>query len=184
MFERRVHIRVPVGVEGSYHPVDRLASPQVGMTRDLSMGGARFASSERLEPGQKGSVVLNLPKQGQITFTGLVIWSREADQPGQISFESGLQWSNPESDAQNRLNSFLTDYTRGESVVIVSGPPITQPISWIRAVVAGILMFMALYLFVRMWFRQAELTAENQALKASIQVYQDHEEVVHGYTFP
>lgn len=184
MYERRVHIRVPVGVEGSYHPVDRLASPQVGITRDLSMGGSRFASQERLEPGRKVSVVLNLPRQGQVTLTGLVVWCREADQPGQINFESGLQWSNLDSDVQNRLNRFLTEYTRGESVVIVSGPPVSKPISWMTALTIGVLLFAVLAVWLKMWIQQSELATENRALKASIKVYQDHEEVVHGYSSP
>ena len=104
MYEKRVYIRVPVGIEGSYQPLTWLAAPRLGMTRDISLGGARFASSDRLEPGGKISLTLSLPKQGEVILTGTVIWSRMTEQDGgQVGYESGLCWLNVDAHAQARL---------------------------------------------------------------------------------
>ena len=172
MYEKRVHIRVPAGIEGSYQPINRLAAPRLGITRDISLGGARFASSERLDPGAKISVSLALPRQGEVVITGLVIWSRIADQGGgQVNYESGLCWEHVEAHAQARLNSFLTDYTSSETPMIVSSLPGGPPISWPRAIALGVGIAIVLGAVANTWLRIYDLSGENQSLKNAIQTY-------------
>ena len=64
MYEKRIYIRVPVGIEGSYQQVSSLSAPRLGITRDVSLGCARFSCSERLEPGSKVALTLDLPEEG------------------------------------------------------------------------------------------------------------------------
>ena len=175
MYERRVHIRVPVGVEGNYQPIGKLAVPKLGMTKDISLGGSRFASAERLEPGGKYLVALSLPKEGQITLTGVVVWSREAANSDQGGYEAGFCWANVDPHAQARLNSFLTDYTRVDSVVIFSGPPLKQPVNLVRAAALALIIFGILSVCGQMWLNQMQLVSENKYLRAALNLYQQHQ---------
>ncbi len=174
MYEKRVHIRVPVGVEGSYQPITRLAAPRLGMTRDISLGGARFSSPERLEPGGKISLTLSLPKEGEVTLTGVVVWSRMADQRvGQIGYESGLCWQNVDARAQARLNSFLTEYTRSDrSTVIFTSGPASAPIQWTRVITFGLGAAAILGLAAAAGLSIYVLQSENRSLKGAIESYQ------------
>ncbi|MDO8730488.1 MAG: PilZ domain-containing protein [Candidatus Omnitrophota bacterium] len=173
MYEKRVHIRVPVGVEGSYQPTTRLAGPRLGMTRDISLGGARFVSPERLEPGGKISLTLSLPKEGEVILTGVVVWSRLMQQGrGQIGYESGLCWQNVDARAQARLNSFLTEYTRSDGAVIVSNMQPGFRISWTRVVTFGLGAAVAAGVVATVWVKILDLSSENQSLKNAVQSYQ------------
>lgn len=173
MYEKRVHIRVPVGIEGSYQPITRLAAPRLGITRDISLGGARFSSTERLESGGKVSLTLSLPKEGEVVLTGVVIWSRMTEQGGgQVGYESGLCWQNVDARAQARLNSFLTDYTRSDSAVIVSRVRPSRLISWPRAVALGLAAMLMAGMVAAIGLRIYDLQSENQSLKNAVQSYQ------------
>ena len=174
MYEKRVHIRVPVGLEGSYQPIARLAPPRMGMTRDVSLGGARFVSTERMEPSSKISMVLSMPKEGELGVTGLVVWSRPADQgTGQMAYESGLCWENVDARAQARLNSFLTDYTRtDEASVVISSLPPGLLVSWPRTLAFGIGVALLLVFLLSVLLRLNELRSENGSLRWAIESYQ------------
>ena len=174
MYEKRIHIRVPVGIEGSYQPVTRLAAPRLGMTRDISLGGARFASAERLEPGGKISLTLSLPKQGEVVLTGVVVWSRMTEQEaGQIGYESGLCWQNVDAHAQARLNSFLTDYTRSDSAaVIISRVQPNRVISWSRALAFGLAATLMAAMAAAIVLRTFNLQSENESLRNVVRSYQ------------
>ena len=170
MYEKRVHIRVPVGVEGNYQPTTRLAAPRLGMTRDISLGGARFVSNERLEPGGKISLTLSLPKEGEISLTGVVVWSRLTEQGGgQVGYESGLCWQNVEAHAQARLNSFLTDYTRSDGAVVVSNRQPGLQISWTRTVAFGLAAAVVAGVAATLWIKLLNLSSENRSLRTTIQ---------------
>ena len=173
MYEKRVHIRVPVGIEGSYQPITRLAAPRLGITKDISLGGARFSSADRMEPGAKVSMVLALPKQGEVTLTGLVVWSRMAQpQPGEVGYEAGLCWENVDAHAQARLNSFLTDFTHFDEPVIITSGPEKISVNWPRTVAFGVGAAIVLGAAALLWLKQYALTAENQSLQTAIQSYQ------------
>ena len=173
MYEKRVHIRIPAGIEGSYQPITRLAAPRLGITRDISLGGARFSSSDRMEPGAKVSMALSLPKQGEVTLTGLVVWSRIAEpRPGEVGYEAGLCWENVDPHAQARLNSFLTDYPHFDEPVIVTSGPAKLSLNWTRAISFGLGAAVVLGAAAIIWLKQYTLTADNQSLQAAIQSYQ------------
>lgn len=172
MYEKRVYIRVPVGLEGTYRPMEQLVVPRLGITRDMSLGGARFASAERLDPGGKVAVSMTLPKEGEIHLTGIVVWSRIASQGGgQVGYESGLCWENVDTRAQAKLNSFLTDYTRPESVMVSQAPH--ERISLLRAAALGLAVSLALGAIALAWLRNHDLGLENLSLKNAIQNYQN-----------
>jgi hypothetical protein len=144
------------------------------MTRDISLGGARFASTERLEPGGKISLTLSLPKEGEVVLTGVVVWSRMTEQDGgQVGYESGLCWQNVDARAQARLNSFLTDYTRSDSAVIVSRVQPSRLISWPRAVAFGLAAALLAGMAAAIGLRIFDLQSENQSLKNAAQSYRN-----------
>ena len=173
MYEKRVHIRVPVGVEGSYQPTTRLAAPRLGMTRDISLGGARFVSTERLEPGGKISLTLSLPKEGEVILTGTVVWSRLTEQGGgQVGYESGLCWQNVDAHAQARLNSFLTDYTRSDGAVIISNIQPGIQIPWTRAAIFALVAAAIAGTVATAWIKVRYLSEENKSLRAAVSSYQ------------
>ena len=172
MYERRVHIRFPVGMEGNYQPAGKLAAPNLGMTRDISLGGSRFATSERLEPGQKFQVTLKLPQEGRVTLTGLVVWSRESRDADQGGYEAGLCWTNVDPQTQVRLNNFLTDYTRVDSLVVFSRPPSKQRVSLIRVVLLALVIFSIRVIWAHLWVNQLELTSERNYLRSVLSLYQ------------
>ena len=173
MYEKRVYIRVPVGVEGSYQPTSRLAPPRLGITQDISLGGARFLCPERLDPGGKISLTLSLPKEGEVTLNGAVVWSRLAQQTdGQIGYENGLCWQNVDTHAQARLNSFLTDYTRSDGAVIVSDREPSPQISWNRVLILSLGAALTALIVATVWIRFLNLSTENHSLKSTLQSYQ------------
>jgi len=174
MYEKRVHIRVPVGLEGSYQPLTRLAAPRIGMTRDISLGGARFVSTERMEPGSKIAMTLSMPKEGEVGVTGLVVWSRPAAAgAGETPYESGLFWQNVDAHAQARLNSFLTDYTRtDEASVFVSSLPRGLLVSWPRTFAFGLGASFLLIFLLSVLLRLNGLKSENESLQRAVDSYQ------------
>ena len=174
MYEKRVHIRVPIGIEGSYQPITRLAAPRLGITRDISLGGARFASTERLEPGYKISLTFSLPKEGGVALTGVVVWSRMIQQiGGETGYESGLCWQNVDVHAQARLNAFLTDYTHSDGEVLFSGNLKPVPsVFWPRAAAFGLGLSMVLWMAATAWLRLFSLQSENRSLKNAVRSYQ------------
>ncbi len=173
MYEKRVHIRVPVGAEGSYRPTTRLAAPRLGMTRDISLGGARLVCTERLDPGGKISLTLSLPKEGEVTLTGVVVWSRLTEQGGgQVGYESGLCWQNVDAHAQARLNSFLTDYTRSDGAVIVPNLRLSFQIPWTRLIALGLGAAVAAGVAATVWVKVLNLSSENRSLKSVVLSYQ------------
>ena len=174
MNERRAHIRVTAGIEGTYQLLGDLSGPRLGMTQDLSLGGARVSSVNRLPAGEKVSVQLSLPKQGAVAITGVVVWSREKQESGQRNFETGLRWLQIDPHAQARLNAFITDYTWSESVAVSSSGWLraSSPVNWVRAFILalGIFGFMALVALV--WVRQLGLEVDAKSLNHVVKFYQ------------
>lgn len=174
MNERRGTIRVPVGIEGTFQLLGDLSGPRLGMTEDISLGGMRFSSGSRLPPGEKVAVSLNLPREGQVAITGVVVWSREAQESGQENFESGLRWLFVDAHAQARLNAFITDYTRSRAVsVSSSGMFVAPPVNWIRAAVLSTLFFAVGLVITFMWFNQTRLQIEADSLRTANRVYEN-----------
>lgn len=169
MYEKRVHIRIPTGIEGSYQPVTRLAIPRTGITRDISQGGVRFASMDRLEPGEKISLVLSLPEQGDVALTGMVVWSRMQNEGVRgAGYEAGLSWQNVDAHAQARLNSFLINHARPEPVIITSGPAAPQ-FSWVRVGLFAAIVSFLLWTAAAAYLALYQLRSENRALQSEAQ---------------
>ena len=173
MFERRTHIRVPAGIEGRYQQLGTLAAPHLGITQDIGLGGMRFTSTERLQPGENVSVDLSLPDEGEVGIQGIVLWSREA---AGLSggFESGLRWTDLGPAAQARLNAFLTRRTRAPEVPLISGGVVpSRIIDWPRAIALGLLLSLLSLLAAKSWVDWYALRVENRSLNFAVESYQD-----------
>lgn len=172
MRERRNHIRVPVGVEGRYQLIKTLFAPRLGMTQDICLGGMQFACMERLEPGERISVDLTLPREGDLGVTGIVLWCRES-QRVQGGYEAGLRWTTLDPPAQARLNAFLTAYTRAQSAVMTSGIVLTkEPILWPRTIGLGVALFSLLAIAASLWLSWYRTMLENRSLRYTVDSYQ------------
>ena len=174
MNERRAHIRVPVGTEGTYHLLGDLSGPRLAMTENLSLGGLRFSSSHRLQPGDKVSVVLTLPEHGQIDVTGVVVWSRESQQSGQHDFEAGLRWFGMNVYAQARVNAFITRYTRGRSYeIFAAGPLPAQSVRWGLSIAVAAALFTVGAFLISWSIEHRQLLAQTQSLQQTVGFYQE-----------
>jgi len=172
MFERRTHIRVPAGIEGSYQPFKLLAAPRLGITQDLGLGGMRFSSAERLQPGEKVSIELTLPQEGSVGIRAVVLWCREA--PGAMGgYESGLRWTDLEPAAQARLNAFLTSYTRSRAGSVIAAS-LTAPrqVHWPRTLALALLLSFLAFWAAQSWVSWHILRIENRSLNLLVESYQ------------
>lgn len=176
MNERRVHLRVPVGLEGTYQLLGDLSGPRLGMTEDVSLGGLRLSSADRLQPGDSVAITLKFPEQGQVSVTGVVVWSREFDESGQRNFESGLRWTEIDAHAKARLNAFVTEYTRGglrSFATTFAGITLLSPVRWQLAVGTGLALFAIGMLLFSQWMEHRRLLTEAQSLRQAVGFYQD-----------
>ena len=167
MFERRAHIRIPVGLHGRYQLARKMGSPRLGLTQDVSLGGMQLACTEQLEPGERIAIDLPLPKEGEVGLTGVVLWSRKSQ--GMGGYEVGLRWTGLEPSAQARLNSFITGYTRPRagdftSAVVDQEPPV----SWPRTLALALFLSTALLVGANLWFSWQEMKAQDRVLQQSI----------------
>lgn len=177
MNERRTHIRVPVGVEGTYQLLGSLVGPRLGMTQDISLGGLRISSTDRMQPGDKVAINLGLPKEGQVSMTGVVVWSRQSAEAGQANYEAGLRWLEVDVHTQARLNSFITDFTRSRSSSITTRDIIiTPPIQWARAIILAAAVFTVLWIVFSFWQERLRLRAQVESLQAVSENYRNQAE--------
>lgn len=174
MNERRAYIRVPVGTEGTYQRLGDLSGPHLALTEDISLGGLRLSSSDRLQPGDKVSVALKLPEQGEVDVTGVVVWSRESQQASQRNFEAGLQWSDMNVYAQARINAFVTEYTRSRSYEISSSGFVSaEPARWRFSFVVTAALFLVVVFLVAWAVERHQLLTQTQSLQQTIGFYQE-----------
>lgn len=152
MHERRTYIRVPAGIEARYQLVKELIAPRVARTKDISFSGMRFTSLEQLRPAERVFVTLNLPKEGEVRLTGVVIWGRRM-QGNNGNFEVGLRWEPLPPPIRARLTSFLAEQTNTQ--VPMSAVPVSDafPIMWSRAIFLGLLGFLLLVFASWIWLQ-------------------------------
>ena len=144
MRERRAYIRVPVGLEATYQIVQEMGPPRLGLSVDLSAGGMRLHQPERLTPGHEVSLSAILPRAGQVTLRGIIVWSREAVN-GRGGHQAGIRWIEVSPAAQARLNAFLTEYTRSSGPAVSSIELLTPaPINWPKVLLASLVGFLFL----------------------------------------
>lgn len=117
MRERRCFVRVPVGVEVSYHFGEEADAPHLGMSEDVSQEGMRISQPEPLEKGKEILVSFSLPSGGRMEITGKVVWCSNRPGAGQQLYHAGLRWIQINQTVRSRLNSFLIER-------IVPGTPI------------------------------------------------------------
>jgi len=89
----RQFVRVPLVQEVRYRLAEPGTSPwREGMSLDLSGGGMRFLTADRLAPGTRVLVALELPLEGvKVTLPALVKRS-EPGPEGTGQFQLGLAW--------------------------------------------------------------------------------------------
>lgn len=168
MFERRTHIRIPVGLQGRYHLAQKMASLRLGLTQDISLGGMRMACTERIDPGERIAVDLPLPREGEVGLTGVVLWSRKSEAvPG--GYEVGLRWAGADPAAQARLSSYISQYTRAQSSQVTIGLAQPEPfVSWPRTIAAALFLSALLLVGAQIWLSWYEMSLESRSLQYAL----------------
>ena len=172
MKERRSTIRIPVGVEGTYELAKGLSGPRLALSQDISHGGMRLTSAERLQPGDRIQISVQLPIQGPVTMQGTIIWSRETSRAGQTGYDCGLRWTDVNPPSQARLNAFITGQARIDLTPSDFTPPLSSAIRWPRVafvsfVVGGLITVVALY-----WLEWYRMSSEVRTLRQQVGSYQ------------
>ncbi len=171
MQERRVFVRIPVGIDLTYQVKEGLTPPRLGLTEDLSLGGMRFRPLERMEAGQRISVTLDFPKQGKAILHGLVVWSREVPiQAG--GYQAGVRWDDIPPADQARLNAFVVEHMRPRSSLNLSASP-ARGINLRRAILLSLLGFLLIMVGARLWVNQTQSQREAESLRAAAQTYEE-----------
>lgn len=171
MRERRSTIRVPFGAEGTYELGKGLSAPRLGLTQDISLGGMRLGTTERVQPGERLHISIPLPEEGAVSMRGVVVWSREAYRAGQAGYECGLRWTEVDPASQARLNAFLTNATRDAAITVSSGGGFTPTASWPRAVLFAVAMAVLLLIAGMIWLNWFRLSLEADSYRYSSDAY-------------
>ncbi len=168
MFERRAHIRIPVGLHGRYQSARKMAFPRLGLTQDISMGGMQMACTERLEPGEQISIDLPLPREGEVGLTGVVVWSRRSEGMNG-AYEIGMKWAGLDPAAQARLSSYINSYTRTRSGSFAAAAARPEPaVSWPRVLSVALFLSALLLIAAELGLSWYEMSLENRSLRYSL----------------
>ena len=173
MQERRVFVRIPVGIDLTYQVKEGLTPPRLGISEDLSLGGMRFRPLERLEAGQRVAVTLDFPKLGKAVLNGLVVWSRDllGNAPG---YQAGLRWDEISPSDQTRLNAFIVEHARPKpSSEITAFGPAQTPLNWSRIAALSALGFLLWLAIARIWTNETRFRMEIDSLRLANQVYEE-----------
>lgn len=78
MEERRSYVRLDISVDVKYKIIPKNEPVMSGTTSDISAGGFRFFSKDKLEPGTKLNLEIVLPDQEKpVMAKGEVVWAEE-----------------------------------------------------------------------------------------------------------
>jgi c-di-GMP-binding flagellar brake protein YcgR len=77
-------------------------------TVDVSPGGARVYSDDRLEVGQKLELDLQVTKERLVSVLARVVWVDELPAGGPAKYDIGLEFLDVPEQLRNRLSQWLT----------------------------------------------------------------------------
>ncbi len=173
--EQRKFVRIPAGVEAEYRSLAKLAPSKLGLTRDISLGGMRFASPERLSPGEFMGVALELPADKTVSMTGEVLWTRQVYNGDSMGYESGVRWSKMDKGEVSRLSEFVSGFADSNltptmvSTTLISQEPL---IVWPRALAIAFGTFALIASIAGLWLNQVNLAQELKGAKFAISSYE------------
>jgi c-di-GMP-binding flagellar brake protein YcgR len=111
--ERRETVRLFQGLEVRYRVKEHAHANTPGHGRDISTGGVRLVTHERISQGSALAVEITLPgRKEAFAADGEVVWTKELpsqDPEGRRVFEVGLQFI----DLKPKDENFLSDYIKG-----------------------------------------------------------------------
>jgi len=103
---RRFHrVRAPILVRPA-GPLTRVAPRQVG---DISMGGLRALTDEKVAVGTRLELELLLPAGSSVTCLAEIVWIEPLAKGAPARFEMGLRFVQVEPEELNRIASVLED---------------------------------------------------------------------------
>ncbi len=173
--EQRKFVRVPAGIEAEYRSLALLTPPKLGLTRDISLGGMRFAAPEKLSPGELIGVSLELASNGTISMTGEVLWTRQVYNGDSMGYESGVCWSKMDKEEASRLNEFVSGFADSNltpTMVSTTLIPEEPLVVWPRALAIAFGAFALIASIAGLWLNQVNLEQELKGAKFAISSYE------------
>lgn len=132
------------------------------------MGGMQMSCTERLEPGERVSVDLPLPREGEVGLAGVVLWSRKSGETP-ASYEMGMRWAGLDPAVQQRLNSYINSYTRTRAAAVTAGIAHREPIiSWPRTLALAIFLSALLLIAAELGLSWYEMSLEGRSLRYTL----------------
>lgn len=112
MKEKRVYVRVDEPVLVKYKLLDEPNVEARSVSDDISEGGLRFPTNERLRPGSPVELEINIPSDSMPLFgQGIIVWQHKFDlETGKWRFEIGTKFTDMDSFDHKRLLHFLEDH--------------------------------------------------------------------------
>mgnify|MGYP001602979890 CR=1 FL=1 len=127
-----------------------------------------MACRERLEPGERVSIDLPLPRAGEVGLTGVVVWARKSEGTAG-GYEVGLKWAGLAPAAQARLSSYITSYTRTRPAEMTAAVAQREPIvSWPRTIALALFLSLLLLLAAQLGLSWYEISLENRSLRYTL----------------
>jgi len=110
MRENRRFIRFDIALKVTYCVQKEPKFEKTGITSDMSAGGIRLLTEEKLETGSRVGLKIIIPEAlNPAHLSGIVLWSEEAGGVKKVSYTAGIEFGSIEEDNKNTFLKFLCD---------------------------------------------------------------------------
>lgn len=110
MREKRRFIRFEIALKANYIVQKEKKIEKTGITKDVSAGGMRLLTEEKLETGSRLEFKIFIPEAlNPVHLNGVVLWSRERTSGNTPSYGAGIEFGQVEEDNKNTFLRFLCD---------------------------------------------------------------------------
>lgn len=108
MREKRKFIRFEIALKVTYTIQKEPKMEKVGITKDVSAGGIKLLTEERLETGKKVDLKMFIPEAlNPAHLNGVVLWSRDNEEGKKPSYCAGIEFGRIEEDNKSTFLRFL-----------------------------------------------------------------------------
>lgn len=122
MREKRRFIRFDIALKVTYCIQKEPKIERTGITSDMSVGGIRLLTEEKLETGSRVEFMIFIPEAlNPAHFAGIVLWSNESGGSKKPSYISGIEFGPIEEDNKNTFLKFLCDLMYRKTGAIKGG---------------------------------------------------------------
>lgn len=110
MREKRKFIRFDIPLKVNYILLSEPKIEKTGMTKDVSAGGMKLLTEEKLETGKRIEFKIFIPEAlNPAHLNGIVLWSKTVPAAAgkRLSYSAGIEFGSIEEDNKNTFLKFL-----------------------------------------------------------------------------